>query len=134
MRVSSSVTYCMHSHNPGKMTRYRPSIPSNVPINQVSHVDVNNLGFVLTLRTTVGADSRKQSSLARETENIPAESVHVKKHGPLRDCLNDICLGRSQNIILEEDVVRASPYSVIGLSEIYRLCRVTTRSTISKIL
>lgn len=80
---------------------YHSSIPSSVPLNNVSHVSVENLGFVLALRAEVNNqhDGRKQASKgSTKGSKTSAEAQPVK---PVRfgDCINPQCLERAKDAI-----------------------------------
>lgn len=87
-------------------SQYQSSIPFNVPVNEVAHVNVDNLGFVLTLRSEVGQSHSKREAAAlaaahvsSERDGLPLDAAKPKKVG---ECLNSQCLQRLKILFSEE--------------------------------
>lgn len=69
-------------------SRYKSSIPHSVPLNYVHHVNNDNMGFVLTLRSEVPNGGKiKQPSKAQEA--IHQQPMVSKSNS----CTNPLCAG-----------------------------------------
>lgn len=88
-----------------KKASYQAIIPASVPINAVEHVNAENVGFVLNLRSTVqgGYSEKRTSEKVTPADSRPTEQQASKKNA---QCSNPVCFAREREIREEEEEVR----------------------------
>eukprot|EP00981_Chlorochromonas_danica_P015215 scaffold10921_cov181-Ochromonas_danica.AAC.3 len=88
-----------------KKASYQAIIPASVPINAVEHVNADNVGFVLNLRSTVqgGYSEKRASEKVTPADSRLTTQQASKKTG---QCSNPVCIAREQEIREEEEEVR----------------------------
>eukprot|EP01039_Chlorochromonas_danica_P005760 gene5760-6344_t len=99
-----------------KKASYQAIIPASVPINAVEHVNADNVGFVLNLRSTVqgGYSEKRASEKVTPADSRLTTQQASKKTG---QCSNPVCIAREQEIREEEEETKAIYREIEALLE-----------------
>ncbi|RYG91704.1 hypothetical protein EON65_59220 [archaeon] len=68
---------------------YKSSIPVNVPLNYIDHVNIDNMGFVLTLRSEAPNAVKIKQASSKPHEAMHQQSMVSKSNS----CTNPLCIG-----------------------------------------